>query len=199
MKEGDREKSKPLRDAKLTARFRLLGVLPLAFFLAQAVHYWRLGQLGHMLWMCNIGNLVMAIGLFLGQPMLIRVPAMWSIPGVVIWFRYVVMEWGLFGSSMSAHVGGLIVGLVALRRVRVDRTAWLYCLGWFLILQFVSRLTTPVEMNVNVSHAVYQGWQQIFTAYWKFWLVMTLLVAVGFWLLGLVLNKLWPVRPSVSS
>jgi hypothetical protein len=198
MKEGDREKSKPLRDAKLTARFRLLGVLPLTFFLAQAIHYWRLGQLGHMLWMCNIGNLVMAIGLFLGRPMLIRVAAMWAIPGVVIWFRYVVMEWGLFGSSMSAHVGGLIVGLVALSKVRLDRTAWLYCLGWFLILQFVSRLTTPVEMNVNVSHSVYQGWQQIFTAYWKFWLVMTLLVAIGFWLLGLVLNKLWPARPSVS-
>jgi len=198
MKEGDREKSKPLRDAKLTARFRLLGVLPLTFFLAQAIHYWRLGQLGHMLWMCNIGNLVMAIGLFLGHAMLIRVAALWSIPGVVIWFRYVVMQWGLFGSSMSAHVGGLIVGLLVLRKVRVDRTAWLYCLGWFLILQLVSRATTPVEMNVNVSHTVYQGWQQIFTAYWKFWLVMTLLVAIGFWLLGLVLNKLWPARPAVS-
>ena len=198
MEEGDVERSESVRDPKFTAWFRLLGILPLSFFLAQAVHYWRLGQLGHMLWMCNIGNLVMAIGLFLGQPMSIRVAAMWSIPGVVIWFRYVVMEWGVFGSSMSAHVGGLIVGLLALRKVRVDRTAWLYCLGWFLILQLVSRLTTPVEMNVNLSHTVYQGWQQIFTAYWKFWLVMTLLMAIGFWLLGLVLNKLWPARPAVS-
>ena len=198
MEEGHGERSKPVRDAAFTVWFRLLGILPLAFFLAQAVHYWRRGQLGHMLWMCNIGNLVMAIGLFLGQPMLIRVAAMWSIPGVVIWFRYVVMEWGLIGSSFSAHVGGLIVGLLALRKVRVDRTAWLYCLGWFLILQLVSRVTTPVEMNVNASHTVYQGWQQIFTAYWKFWLVMTLLVAMGFWLLGLVLNTLWPARPAVS-
>ena len=198
MGEGEGERSESVRDAGFTVWFRLLGVLPLSFFLAQAVHYWRLGQLGHMLWMCNIGNLVMAIGLFLGQPMLIRVAAMWSIPGVVIWFRYVVMEWGIFGSSMSAHVGGLIVGMVALRKVRVDRTAWLYCLGWFLILQLLSRVTTPVEMNVNVSHAVYQGWQQIFTAYWKFWLVMTLLVAIGFWFLGLVLSKLWPAQPSVS-
>ena len=147
MQEGDGERSKPVRDAGFTVWFRLLGVLPLSFFLAQAVHYWRLGQLGHMLWMCNIGNLMMAIGLLFGQPMLIRVAALWSIPGVVIWFRYVVMQWGLFGSSMSAHVGGLIVGLVALRKVRVDRTAWLYCLGWFLILQLLSRVTTPVEMS----------------------------------------------------
>jgi hypothetical protein len=175
-----------------------LGFLPLAFFLAQGVHYWRIDQLGHMLWMCNIGNLLLAIGLFLGQPVLVRVAAIWSIPGVFIWFRYVVMEWGLFGSSMAAHVGGLIVSLIALRKVRVDRVSWLYCVSWFLILQLLARLTTPPEMNVNVSQTVYQGWQQTFTVYWKFWLVTTLLMAVGFWLLGLVLNRLWPAQPSVS-
>lgn len=199
MEEQHRERSKPLVEPQFTLRFRLLGVLPLAFFLAQAVHYWRLGQLGHMLWMCNIGNLVLAIGLFLGQPVLIRVAAIWSIPGVVIWFRYVVMEWGFFGSSTSAHVGGLIVGLVALKKVRVDRAAWLYCFGWFLILQLVSRWATPAELNVNAAHTIYQGWQQIFRAYWQFWLVMTLLTVVALWLLGLALNKLWPARPAVSS
>ena len=198
MEEGHDEKPKPPRDAELTARFRLLGVLPLAFFLAQGVHYWRIDQLGHMLWMCNIGNLLLAIGLFLGQPVVVRVAAIWSIPGVFIWFRYVVMEWGLFGSSMAAHVGGLIVSLVALRKVGVDRVSWLYCVSWFLILQLLARLTTPPEMNVNVSQTVYQGWEQVFTSYWKFWLVMTLLVAVSFWLLGLVLNKLWPAQPSAS-
>ena len=198
MEESHDEKPKPPRDAGLTARFRLLGFLPLAFFLAQGVHYWRIDQLGHMLWMCNIGNLLLAIGLFLGQPVLVRVAAIWSIPGVFIWFRYVVMEWGLFGSSMAAHVGGLIVSLIALRKVRVDRVSWLYCVSWFLILQLLARLTTPPEMNVNVSQTVYQGWQQTFTVYWKFWLVTTLLMAVGFWLLGLVLNRLWPAQPSVS-
>lgn len=198
MEEGHDEKPKPPRDAQLTPRFRLLGVLPLAFFLAQGVHYWRIDQLGHMLWMCNIGNLLLAIGLFLGQPVVVRVAAIWSIPGVFIWFRYVVMEWGLFGSSMAAHVGGLIVSLVALRKVGVDRVSWLYCVSWFLILQLLARLTTPPEMNVNVSQTVYQGWEQVFTSYWKFWLVMTLLVAVSFWLLGLVLNKLWPAQPSAS-
>jgi hypothetical protein len=198
MEESHDEKPKPQRDAGLTVRFRLLGFLPLAFFLAQGVHYWRIDQLGHMLWMCNIGNLLLAIGLFLGQPVLVRVAAIWSIPGVFIWFRYVVMEWGLFGSSMAAHVGGLIVSLIALRKVRVDRVSWLYCVSWFLILQLLARLTTPPEMNVNVSQTVYQGWQQTFTVYWKFWLVTTLLMAVGFWLLGLVLNRLWPAQPSVS-
>ena len=198
MEERD-ERLAPLGNAGFTLRFRLLGVLPLVFFLAQAVHYWRIGQLGHMLWMCNIGNLVLAIGLFLGQPILIRVAVIWSIPGVVIWFKYVVMQWGVFASSTFVHVGGLLVGLGALKRVRVDRVAWLYCFVWYLIVQFASRLATPVVLNVNVAHKTYEGWQQVFNSYWKFWLVMTLVVAVGLWLIGFGLNRLWPARPSVSS
>ena len=48
----------------LTLRFRLLGLLPLVFFLAQTIHYRRVGGMGNLLWMCNLGNLLLAIGLF---------------------------------------------------------------------------------------------------------------------------------------
>ena len=194
-----KEQAIPPIDARFTAGFRLLGLLPLAFFISQAVHYWRFGQFGHMLWMCNIGNLTMAIGLFLGQPVLIRLAAIWTIPGFFVWFWYVVMQWGIFPSSTAAHVGGLIVGLVALQRVRVDRWAWLYAFGWYLVLQLAAWLTTPAELNVNAAHRVYEGWQQVFSAYWQFWLVMTLIVAVVLWFLGFVLKKLWPVSAPLSS
>jgi hypothetical protein len=179
-----------------SARLRLLGFLPLAFFLAQAVHYWRINELGHMLWMCNIGNLVLAIGLFLNQAILIRIAVLWMIPGLVVWLLYVVLAWGVFLSSTLAHVGGIIVGMLALQKVRVDRAAWLYALLWYLAVQLLSRLITPVEMNVNVSQRIYDGWQQTFTAYWKFWLILTLGTAVVLWILGSILHKLWPAGPS---
>jgi hypothetical protein len=175
-------------------RLRLLGFLPLAFFLAQAIHYWRINELGHMLWMCNIGNLVLAIGLFLNQAILIRIAVLWMIPGLVVWLLYVVLAWGVFLSSTLAHVGGIIVGMLALQKVRVDRAAWLYALLWYLAVQLLSRLITPVEMNVNVSQRIYDGWQQTFTAYWKFWLVLTLGTAAVLWILGSILYKLWPRR-----
>jgi hypothetical protein len=54
---------------------RLLGLLPLLFFVAQAVHYWKISQLGHMLWMCNVGNLLLAMGLFLEKRRVIRLSA----------------------------------------------------------------------------------------------------------------------------
>src|SRR5882724_5571480 len=90
---SDRQLNTSCHTDPLTTRFRLLGVLPLTFFLAQAVHYWRIDQLGHLLWLCNIGNLLLAVGLFLDQSVLIRVAVIWSIPGLFVWARYVVAEW----------------------------------------------------------------------------------------------------------
>src|SRR5262249_27832548 len=174
------------------ARLRLLGLLPLLFFLLQAVHYYRLGQLGNMLWMCNLGNLLLAMGLLFEQPVLVRIAVLWSIPGLYIWFRYAVIEAGVSLSSTLAHIGGLIVGIFALRQVGMDRMTWVYAFAWYLILQVVSRFTTPVDLNVNVAQSVYPSWQVVFNAYWKFWLVMTALVGLVTALLVLILNRIWP-------
>ena len=176
----------------LTWRFRLLGLFPLAFFLSQGAHYWQTKELGHMFWMCNVGNLLLAIGLFLSKPMLIRVASIWMVPGLVVWFIYVVIPYGVVWSSLLAHIGASIVAMFALSRVRVDRTAWLYALGWYFLVHLMSRWFTPVEMNVNVSQKVQAGWEQTLTSYWKFWLVLTLMVAVGLWILGKIFSVLWP-------
>jgi hypothetical protein len=198
-----------LETDKLTqSQFRLLGILPLAFFMAQAVHYWQINQLGHMLWMCNIGNLLLALGLFLEQALLVRVAVMWMAPGLLVWFAYVVPTWGmlltgrfsyteLLGvvSSTLAHVGGFTVGMIALRKIKMDSRAWGYAFLWYLIVQLASRLFTPAAMNVNLSHNIQAGWDQTFNAYWKFWLVLTILVAIGSWILGLLLRLLWPATP----
>ena len=70
-------------------RFRVIGLLPLTFFLAQAIHYWRVGGMGNLLWMCNVGNLLLAIGLFFNHRELIRAAAIWTIPGLLLWVRSV--------------------------------------------------------------------------------------------------------------
>jgi hypothetical protein len=176
----------------LKAQFRLLGLLPLIFFLAQVVHYWRYGGLGHLAWMCNVGNLLLAIGIFLDHRELIRATAIWTIPGLGIWFWYVWLNGGTPVSSTLAHVGGIIVGLFVLRRVRMDRIAWIYAFVWYLFMQIVSRAITPAELNVNVAHRIQAGWEGAFSSYWKFWLVLTAVVGVILWLIGLVLSLIWP-------
>jgi hypothetical protein len=207
-KNSRRRRNKELETHKLTqSQFRLLGILPLAFFLAQAIHYWQINQLGHMLWMCNIGNLLLGLGLFLEQAILVRVAVMWMVPGLLVWFAYVVPTWGmlltgnfsyteLLGvvSSTLAHVGSFMVGMVALRKIKMDSRAWVYALLWYFIVQLASRLITPAAMNVNLSHNIQTGWEQTFSSYWKFWFVLTILVGIGSWVLGLLLRLLWPAN-----
>jgi hypothetical protein len=176
-------------------RFRLTGLLPLAFFAAQVIHYWRFGGLGNLAWMCNVGNLLLAIGLFLNHKELIRASAIWTVPGLGIWYLYVWLPGG--PSSALAHIGGIIVGMFVLSRVRMDRIAWLYALAWYLFMQLVSRMITSPELNANVAHRIQPGWERSFSSYWKFWLVMTVVVAAALWLMGIVLSWIWPAR-SVS-
>jgi hypothetical protein len=174
-------------------RLRLVGLLPLFFFLAQAVHYWRINELGHLLWMCNVGNLLLAIGLFLEKARVVRLAALWMIPGLVVWFVYVVLPWGLFVTSILAHAGGFIVAMFVLSKYRMDRTAWLWALGWYLVVQLASRFVTPRNLNVNLAHSVQPGVEQTFGSYWFFWLTLTVATAASLWLSGLLLGKFFSV------
>ena len=181
------------------ARFRLIGLLPLTFFIAQTIHYWRFGGIGNLAWMCNVGNLLLAIGLFLHHKELIRAAAIWTIPGLAVWFWYVWLSGSTAWSSTLAHVGGMIVGLWVLRRVRMDRTAWIYALAWYLFMQAISRLLTSPDLNVNVAHRIQPGWERAFGSFWKFWLVLTAVTAFGLWVIGRVLLLIWPSRSTPLS
>ena len=181
-------------DEPLEFKFRLLGILPLLFFLGQGIHYWRIHELGHMLWMCNIGNLLFAVGLFLDNRRLMRVAIIWTIPGLIIWLIYVVLEWGVFFTSTLAHVGGLVVGLFVLRRIGMDRRSWVYAFVWYLLVQFASRLLTATDLNVNLAHRIQPGWDQRFGTYWQFWLVLTIVTAGTLWLVEQLFLWLCPMR-----
>jgi hypothetical protein len=178
----------------LTLRFRLMGLLPLAFFIAHTLYYLEHGGLAHMLWMCNIANLVLAAGLLLNRPLLIRLAVIWLIPGLPLWFWFVVREGGWLLTSFLGHVGGLIVGVIALLKVRAARGMWLYALAWYLLIQQLCRLFTPADLNVNVAHSVYQGWESVISSYWQYWIITTLMVAAGLWLIEIILLKLLPPR-----
>ena len=188
-------------------KIRTLAFIPLAAFFAQALHYYQINELGHMLWMCNIGNLALAIGMFTNQRTLIRVAVMWMVPGLFVWSIYVVPTWvtlltgdftlaQLFAvfSSTLAHVGGLSAGLIVLRRIGMDRCSWVYAFAWYLVMQVLSRLTTPEAMNVNLSQKVQDGFQGAFTAYWKFWLVLTALVVLFGLIIEYMFWRLWPAK-----
>jgi hypothetical protein len=180
-------------------RFRLLGFLPLLFFILQAIHYWKIDQLGHLLWMCNIGNLLLALGLFLNLPSLMRVPIIWTIPGLFVWFVFVVLPWGLFFTSILAHIGGITVAMIVLKRIGMNRRAWISAFAWYLAIQLLSRFITPPDLNVNLSHRMQEPWEQTFSHYWQFLLTLDLGTAGVLWLTGLLLRWVRPASANVAS
>jgi hypothetical protein len=111
-----------------------------------------------------------------------------------------VRNGGWLATSFLTHIGALLVGIVGLRAARAGRWAWLHAFAWYLTMQLASRFLTSPEWNVNVAHRIYGGYEKVVSFYWEFWLLSTLMVAAGLWVIGLILMKVWPplVEPSAA-
>ncbi|HEU4389664.1 MAG TPA: hypothetical protein VFV34_17800, partial [Blastocatellia bacterium] len=179
--------SNAVRPRVFTEAERLLGLLPLGFFVAHGFYYWTHGGLPHMLWMCNLANLLLGLSILAGFGEGIRVSVFWLIPGLLIWIWFVVIvDNGWLLTSTFSHIGGLAVGLWALYRVRAARLTGLYATAWYLAVQQVCRMFTPPDLNVNVANRIYTGYESTFTAYWQYWAATTAMVAVGMLVLGVL-------------
>jgi hypothetical protein len=82
--------------------------------------------------------------------------------------------------------------MFVLRKIGMVRLTWLYAFGWYLVLQLLSRLFTASELNVNLAHQIQPGWESLFGAYWEFWLVLTLVVALTLFVLEFAFRRIWP-------
>jgi len=177
-----------------TSRFRLLGILPLLFFLARVVEYvFKAKTPEQILWSCHISNLMMAAGIFLCNPWLIRIAAFWQILGLPPWIIDMVVSKLVTPVSLFSHLGGFAVAMIALWVVGAKRGSWLPSLVYFLVLQQVTRfLTDPGPYtNVNVAHFAYGGMKSWFGNYWTYWLANTAILAVAMWILDWILAKLF--------
>ena len=174
---------------------RWLGLLPFLFFMGRWVYFARQGETSQILWLCHLGNLVLALGIGLRQPLLVRVAVLWLILGFPLWLGDVA-QFGLEGfTSGLTHLGGLVVGLIALRPLGFSQSVWLYALGWYLVMQLICRWWTAPELNINIAHAVYRGWEGLFPSYALYWVLTTAGAAAILYLLELILIRLFPPNP----
>ena len=179
-----------------TLRFRLLGVLPLLFFLARVIEYvFKAKTPEQILWSCHVSNLMLAIGILCNLPWLIRIAAFWQILGLPPWAIDMVVSKLVTPVSLFSHLGGVMVAFLALWVVRAKRGSWLPSLIYFIVLQQITRLLTVPGpyTNVNVAHFAYGGMKDWFGSYWTYWLANTAVTAVTLWLLDLGFAQLFPL------
>jgi hypothetical protein len=180
-------------------KFRLLGILPIAFMVIRLFVIWQDNKAFDIFWVCNLSNLALGIGILANQAKIIRPAAFWLLLGLPLWAHYVITTGDYQFTSFLTHIGGNLVGLLALATVRVDKWSWVYAITGFWVLQLFSRLFTPPDLNINVAHNLrFTLGENTSMKYWQFWIASTLVYILWLWLINLLTEKIFPIKSNAG-
>lgn len=171
-----------MKEDNFSIHNRILGMFPIILFGARVIELTAQGKPAHLLWICHISSVVIALGVFINNVELIRISVLWLILGVPIWPIEIIRTGIMEITSIGTHYFALIFGLLLLKKSGIGKYSWAYGLIWFLLLQQAARLFTPVELNVNLAHSIYPGWEKYFSGYGQYWLFTTLGSGISLWL-----------------
>jgi hypothetical protein len=175
-------------------RFRLLGIFPIAFIIMRLSVLLADDKAYDIFWVCNLANVALGIGILANQPKIIRPAAFWLLLGLPLWAHYCITTGDYQFTSFLTHIGGNLIALLGLARVRVDSWSWAYAIAGFWALQLFSRIVTPPDLNVNVAHNLrFTIGENTTMRYWQFWLASTLVYILWLWLINLLAAKIFPL------
>lgn len=158
----------------------LLAALGLLFYGTHAAYHLLHHHPEDLLWMCHVATLVIAAGLILPCPTANAVGVLWLTLGVPLWILDMSTGGEILPTSLLTHVGGMTLGIVGMRRLGMPRHAWWKALLALCFLCLVTRLVTARSANVNLTYAVYQGWEAAFPSYRVYFALFVLLSAATF-------------------
>lgn len=174
--------------------WRLAGLIPLATFFIHLHRNWSLGAPEHAFWMCHVSNVMLGIGALAAVACLIRLAVLWMLVGIPMWIMYTMQTGDVPAITLFTHLVSPAVGLMMFPHIRASRNTWLWAIPWFLFIQQLTRLYTPPELNINVAHQMYPGWEKVFGAYWQYWLFVA--CGSGFLLWGIGRTLYWFFPPA---
>jgi hypothetical protein len=177
-----------------TNTFRLAGLIPLFIFLYRLAQYVSVGTPDWIMYNCHLSTLLLAVAMFRGWLLGLRIAAIWLVIGLPMWLidAWVIQE--LWVASIISHLGGFLLALYVSQRARATGQSWLPALGWFLFWQLVTRYTTAPQLNINIAHAPYAACARWFPAYWAFWPVCAASAGGLAWGVEWLLARGYPVR-----
>lgn len=175
-------------------QFQLIGALPLLIFLYRLVQYIQVGTPDWIMYNCHVTMVLLSAGMVFGIPLLIRVATIWLVIGLPMWIidAYFIQE--LWIASIVSHLGGFLLAIYAIRRVRATGKSWGPAVAWFLLWQMVTRYTTAPELNINIAHTPYEFSRAWFGSYWAFWPLCALAVGLLAWTAEFGLARVYPAE-----
>jgi hypothetical protein len=158
--------------------FAVAGFAFVAILLHDAAHL-SAGRWYDIFWVCNVSAVLVAPGVILRSPTLCAVAFTWLMPGTVVWLLdSLVAGANILPTSWGVHVGGMLAALYGVWRSGFAPRGWLAALGTLAATLALSRLLLPPRFNVNVVHAVPQGWHFLGGTYAGFVAAALVLVAL---------------------
>jgi len=142
-----------------------LGILAAMCWALHAAWHVLHGTAHDLLWACNVASPLLALGCFLRRPVLCATAVMWLAYGVPMWLLDLATGGELIPTSVFTHFGGLVLGILAVRRFGWPKRSWRWAaLGtWALVV--VTRIATTAKHNVNLAFRVHDGWEKHFTSH----------------------------------
>ncbi len=188
-----------MKPSWFTPAFQQVGLIPLGIFVYRLAQYISVGTPDWIMYNCHITTLMLFFGMTLGLPLLIRVAAIWLVIGLPMWLidAWVIRE--IWIASVVSHLGGFLLAIYAIRRVRATGTSWAPALGWFLLWQLVTRYTTDPKLNINIAHTAYAGCERWFASYWAFWPLCAVVAGGMAWMVEYLLAKRYPAQAREAS
>jgi hypothetical protein len=141
---------------------RAWGALALAFYAIHAGHHLLRGHPEDLLWACHLGAVCVGVGLLARLPAVNAVGFLWLATGDALWLLDLASGGEFIPTSLFTHGGGLALGALGLARFGMPRHSWWRAMLAFLVLQQLCRFTAPPQANVNLAHAVWSGWEEVF-------------------------------------
>ena len=166
------------------------GILAIVFFLIHAGLILHAGEPYHILWSCHLACLMVGVAMLIRQPWMLAVGFFWLTMGVPLWLLNILTSRDFMLTSTLSHIGGIVIAVYGLRFEKMPRLSWAAAAAGLVFLGGVSRLVTPQHANVNLSFAVWQGWEDQFPSYFWYVVMLVSIAAVSFWMLELIIRRL---------
>ena len=172
---------------------RYWGAAPLITLAYTTIYYCLLGRWAETLWLCDVCNLVLGIGLLMASARLIWISTILLLVGTPIWvFDLFVRHGDYFTPQATAiHLGSTFLGMIAMRDMKKPNYVWPQCIVLCLLTQGMSRLITPPDQNINVVFRVYVGLEAYFSSFLSYWSFNLLGFSVATLVLEQVIARWW--------
>lgn len=136
-----------------------LSLITMFCFLAKSFDCIIRNEPHSILWVCCLANLVESVGIYFQSPLIVGIGFLWITWGLALWSLDLLSGAPIRFASVLTHFGGSICGYLFLKETSLPSSTWIWATIIVLLLQEFCRHFTPEHLNINISHSIWEGWE----------------------------------------